>query len=79
MKVLYTSPLFFNPETGAYRTFLIDADGLKYHQKRDRAVLKLQELGGVFAPNTAASRKCMREIKSAKRAIEKNGYFAQSV
>ena len=78
MKVLYTSPLFFNPKTGSYRTFWIDVKGLKYHQKRDNAVLKLQKLGGIQAPDTAETRKCMKDIRSAKRAIERNGYFSTS-
>ena len=79
MKVLYTSPLFFNPETGSYRTFWIDAKGLKYHQKRDQAVLKLQKLGGIQAPDTEETRKCIKEIRSAKRAIERNGFFSTTV
>ena len=78
MKVLYTSPLFFNPETGSYRTFWIDVKGLKYHQKRDNAVLRLQALGGIEAPDTPETRKCMKEIRAAKRAIERNGYFSTS-
>ena len=78
MKVLYTSPLFFNPETGSYPTFSIDVKGLKYHQKRDNAVLKLQELGGINTPDTEETRKCIKAIRSAKRAIERNGYFSTS-
>ena len=78
-KIVYTSPLFFNEETGRCRQFLIDPKGLKYHQKRDQAVLMLQTLGGITAPDTAEVRKYRRQILSAKRAIERNGFYATSV
>lgn len=78
MKVLYTSPVFKN-QNGTPRQFMVPMAGLKYHQKRDTAVLKMMELGGINAPNTLETQKLMRAIRSAKRAIEKNGYFSTSV
>jgi len=78
-KIVYTSPLFYNAETGTKRQFLIAPEGLKYHQKRDAAVLMLQTLGGIHAPDTAEVRKYMRQIRSAKRAIERGGFYATPV
>ena len=78
-KIVYTSPLFFNEETGRCRQFLIDPAGLKYHQKRDTAVLMLQTLGGINAPDTPEVRKYQRQILSARRAIERGGYYSTPV
>lgn len=78
-KVIYTSPFFRNEETGHCRQFLIDPEGLKYHQKRDTAALMLKKLGGIHAPDTEEARKYRRQILSAKRAIERGGYYAEVV
>ncbi len=78
-KIVYTSPLFYNAETGRNRQFLIAPAGLKYHQKRDAAVLMLQTLGGIHAPDTPEVQKYMRQIRSAKRAIERGGFYATPV
>ena len=78
-KIVYTSPLFFNPESGHCRQFLIDPAGLKYHQKRDTAVLMLQSLGGINAPDTPEVRKYLKAIRSARRAIEKYGFYSTPV
>lgn len=77
MKVLYVSPLF--QSNNEPRKFMIPLAGLKYHQKRDNAVLAMMALGGINAPDTAETRKHMAAIRSAKRAIERNGYFATPV
>lgn len=77
MKVMYTSPLF--SINGSPRQFMVPLAGLKYHQKRDAAVLAMQSLGGIHAPNTPEVQKLMRAIRSAKRAIERNGYFSTPV
>lgn len=75
MKVLYISPLFTHAD-GKRREYMIDAEGVKYHAKRDAAVLALKELGGIYAPATAEVLGYRKQIRSAKRAIERNGYFA---
>ena len=69
MKVKYTSPL------SGYRRYMIEADGVKYHLARDMAVLKLKELTGNVDAVDEVNRQ-FRVIRRAKRAIEKNGYFA---
>ena len=77
MRVLYVSPMF-NNEDGSPRKFMVPLAGLKAHQARDRAVLKMMELGGINAPDTTETRKLMSAIRSAKKKIEKNGWFAES-
>lgn len=77
MKVLYVSPLFSTDDVR--RKFMIDEKGVKYHAKRDAAVLALKELGGIYAPDTEEVRKHRRAILSARRAIERNGYYATPV
>lgn len=74
MKVLYVSPLFVVGDKR--REFLIEEKGVKYHAKRDAAVLALKELGGINAPNTPQVQAYRKIIISAKRAIERNGYYA---
>jgi hypothetical protein len=74
MKVLYISPLFSDGDVR--RKFMIEEKGVKYHAKRDQAVLALMELGGINAPDTAEVRAHMKAIRSARRAIERNGYYA---
>lgn len=77
MKVLYVSPLFsLNNEP---RKFMIEEKGVKYHAKRDAAVLALKELGGIYAPDTPEVRTHRKAIMSARRAIERNGYYSTPV
>ena len=77
MKVLYVSPLFSDGDVR--RRFMIEEKGVKYHAKRDAAVLALKELGGIYAPDTAEVRVHHKAIMSAKRAIERNGFYATPV
>ena len=74
MKVLYVSPLF--SDGNAPRRFMIEEKGVKYHAKRDAAVLALMALGGISAPNTPEVRAHLKAIKSARRSIERNGFYA---
>ena len=78
MKVLYISPLFNNID-GKARKFMIEEAGIKTHRARDQAVIKMQTLGGIHAPDTPEVRKLMSAILRAKRKIEKNGWFASVV
>lgn len=77
MKVLYVSPLFQSDNEP--RKFMIEEKGVKYHAKRDAAVMAMMALGGISAPDTAETRKHMSAIRSARRAIERNGYFSTPV
>jgi len=74
MKVLYISPLFSDGDVR--REFMIEEKGVKYHAKRDAAVLALMELGGLDALDSAEVRAHRKAILSARRAIERNGYYA---
>ncbi len=73
MKVRYVSPVFEG------RVFMVPLEGLKYYQKRDAALLALKALGGIYAPDTAEMRKYHRALMSAKRAIQRNGFFSTTV
>ncbi len=77
MKVLYVSPLFYT--NNEPRKFMIEEKGVKYHAKRDAAVLALQALGGINAPDTAETRKYIQAIRSARRSIERNGYYSTPI
>ena len=78
MKVLYTSPVFKDAD-GSARKFKIPLVAMATYAKRDAALLAMTELGGIYAkltPEFIAHRKSMM---SAKRKIEKNGWFSETV
>jgi hypothetical protein len=77
MKVLYTSPLFTTNDIR--RQFMIEEKGVKYHAKRDAAVLALKELGGIYAPSTPEVLALRKAILSARRSIERFGFYATPV
>ena len=78
MKVLYTSPVFKNTD-GSGRQFMIPLNAIKTYAKRDAALLAMMALGGIYAkltPEFVAHRKAMM---SAKRKIEREGWFSETV
>jgi len=78
MKVLYTSPVFKNTD-GSGRQFMIPLNAIKTYAKRDAALLAMMEMGGIYAkltPEFVAQRKAMM---SAKRKIEREGWFCTVV
>ena len=78
MKVLYTSPVFKNAD-GTGRQFMIPLKAVQTYAKRDAALLAMTEMGGIYAkitPEFMAQRKAMM---SAKRKIEREGWFSQAV
>ncbi len=77
-KIVYTSPVFKNAD-GTARQFMIPIAGLKAHQARDNAVLKMMTLGGIHAPDTPEVRKLMAAIQRAKRKIAREGWFSTPV
>ena len=77
MKVPYTSPVFRNAE-GAPQTFMIPADALTVYAKRDAALLKLMELGGIHAKPTPEVIKTRSTMMSAKRKIQRMGWVSQT-
>jgi hypothetical protein len=78
MKVLYTSPVFKNAD-GSGRQFMIPLIAIKTYAKRDAALLAMTAMGGIYAkltPEFLAHRKAMM---SAKRKIEREGWFCEMV
>ena len=78
MKALYTSPVFKNAD-GSGRQFMIPLVAIKTYAKRDSALLAMTEMGGIYAkitPEFMAQRKAMM---SAKRKIEREGWFCEQV
>ena len=71
MNVVYNSP-FFNTSS------VIPAVALKTYQKRDAALLKLRELGGIAAPFTPEVIKLRQTMMSARRKIELEGWYSQA-
>ena len=78
MKVVYTSPVFKNAD-GTLRQFMVPAEGVKTHAKRDAALLAMLALGGIHAQLTAEFLAHRRTMMSAKRKIEREGWFAHPV
>jgi hypothetical protein len=77
-KILYTSPVFKNAD-GSGRQFMIPLNAIKTYAKRDAALLAMIEMGGIHAtltPEFVAQRKAMM---SAKRKIEREGWFCETV
>jgi hypothetical protein len=78
MKVLYTSPVFKNAD-GSARQFMIPVKAIQTYAKRDAALLVMIAMGGIHAkltPEFIAKRKAMM---SAKRKIEREGWFSEMV
>lgn len=78
MKVLYTSPVF-TTASGSARNVMIPVDALETYAKRDAALLAMLELGGIYAKPTPEFLALRKKMMSAKRKIQKNGWFCQSV
>ena len=72
MNVLYTSPVF-NTKV------LVPEAAVKTYQRRDAALLKLKALGGIYAPNTPEVRKLRNTMLAARRKIEREHWFCQSI
>ena len=77
-KIQYTSPVFHNAD-GTNRTSLIPAEALTTYAKRDTALLKLMALGGIHAKTTPEFMKIRSTMMSAKRKIERMGWFSVQV
>ena len=77
-KVIYTSPVFSNAD-GSARKFLVPVEGLSTHAKRDQMLLKMKELGGIYATPTKEFMDCRKKMLAAKRKIEKNGWYSAEV
>ncbi len=78
MKVLYTSPVFKNAD-GSGRQFMIPLVAVKTYAKRDAALLAMTALGGIHAKLTPEFLAHRKSMMSAKRKIEREGWYSQAV
>ena len=78
MKVLYTSPVFKNHD-GTCRQFMIPMTAIKTYAKRDASLLAMIQLGGIHATPTPEFMTHRKSMMSAKRKIEREGWFSQTV
>lgn len=78
MKVLYTSPIFKNVD-GKPLTSMIPAEALATYVKRDKALVRMIDLGGIYAPATPEFMKLRATMMSAKRKITRMGWFSTAV
>jgi hypothetical protein len=77
-KVLYTSPVFKNAD-GSGRQFKIPLVAIKTYAKRDAALLVMTALGGIHATPTSEFMAHRKAMMSAKRKIEREGWFCEAV
>ena len=78
MKVLYTSPVFKNAD-GTGRQFMIPANAVQTYAKRDAALLVMMAMGGIHAQPTTEFMAKRKVMMSAKRKIEREGWFCAPV
>ena len=78
MKVLYTSPVFKDAD-GSGRQFLIPLHAVETYAKRDAALLAMMALGGINADPTPEFMTFRKTMMSAKRKIERNGWYSRTV
>ena len=78
MKVLYTSPVFQDAD-GSARKFLIPLHAVETYAKRDAALLAMMSLGGINADPTPEFMAFRKTMMSAKRKIERNGWYCKTV
>lgn len=78
MKVLYTSPVFKTID-GAFRQYMVPVKALETYAKRDAALLQMSLLGGIHAQPTKEFMTYRKVVMSAKRKIEREGWFCEVV
>ena len=78
MKVLYTSPFSKNTD-GTFRQFMIPVKALSTYAKRDAALIQMSALGGIHAQPTKEFMALRKVMMSAKRKIEREGWFSEPV
>ena len=72
MRVVYTSP-------AVNAKFLVPEAAVKTYQRRDVALLQLQALGGIHAPDTLEVRKLRNTMLAARRKIQRKQWFCTRV
>lgn len=78
MKVLYTSSVFKNVD-GSGRQFMIPLNAVKTYAKRDAALLAMTALGGINAKPSPEFNAHHKTMMSAKRKIQREGWFSEQV
>ena len=78
MNIIYTSPVFKDLD-GTARKFSIPVEAVTTYAKRDAALLKLIALGGIIAKATPDFLAIRKTMLSAKRKIERQGWFSETV
>ena len=78
MKAIYASPVFSNAD-GSPRTFKVPLEALATYAKRDAALLKMKEMGGIHAKLTPEFMKVRNTMMSAKRKIERMGWHSVQI
>ena len=78
MNIIYTSPVFKDLD-GTARKFSIPVEAVTTYAKRDAALLKLIALGGINAKATPDFLAIRKTMLSAKRKIERQGWFSETV
>ena len=73
-KVIYHSPAFTSGGP-----FLIPVEAISTYAKRDECLLKMHELGGIYAEPTKEFLKLRSKMLSAKRKIERNGWHSRTL
>jgi hypothetical protein len=80
MKVIYTSPVFKDAHGhGSARQVLIPLHAVETYAKRDAALLAMMALGGINADPTPEFMAFRKKMMSAKRKIERNGWYSREV
>lgn len=78
MKVQYTSPVLKNAD-GTARQFMIPMTAIKTYAKRDASLLAMLALGGINATPTPEFMAHRKSMMSAKRKIEREGWYSQAI
>jgi len=75
MMIQYISPVFKKAD-GTPEIFTIPAVALATYTKRDSALLKMIEMGGIHAKSTTEFMKIRSKMLAAKRKIQREGWFS---
>jgi hypothetical protein len=78
MKVIYTSPVF-KDANGSPRQAMIPLHAVETYAQRDAALLAMMALGGINADPTPEFMAFRKKMMSAKRKIERNGWYSREV
>jgi hypothetical protein len=78
MKTTYSSTFFTNSD-GSAQLSKVPLVALATYAKRDACLVKMREMGGMYATPTPEFMKLRASMLQAKKKIEKNGWFSETV